>query len=63
MHLPFILLTVLMKDPPPPSFPVLIILIKATLISIYYMESITSGEMAGDDWLRSTFSRPLLSRD
>jgi hypothetical protein len=27
------------------------------------MESITSGEMAGDDWLRSTFSRPLLSRD
>ena len=31
--------------------------------SIYYMASITSGEMAGCDWLRSTFSGPLFSRN
>jgi hypothetical protein len=29
------------------------------LTSNYYMTSITSGEMADCDWLRSTFSGPL----
>jgi hypothetical protein len=33
------------------------------LFSIYYMASITSGEMADCDWLRSTFSGPLFSRN
>ena len=30
-------------------------------IDPYYMASITSGEMAHCDWLRSTFSGPLFS--
>jgi hypothetical protein len=31
--------------------------------SYYYMATISSGEMADCDWLRSTFSRPLFSRN
>jgi hypothetical protein len=31
------------------------------IIVNYYMASITSGEMADCDWLRSTFSSPLFS--
>ena len=33
------------------------------LLSIYYMASITSGEMADCDWLRSTFSGSLFPRE
>jgi hypothetical protein len=33
-----------------------------TLPGYYYMASVTSGEMADCDWLRSTFSGPLFSR-
>jgi hypothetical protein len=36
--------------------------LKETIRRIYYMASITSGEMADCDWLRSTFSGPLFSR-
>jgi hypothetical protein len=31
--------------------------------TVYYMASITSGEMAGCDWLRSSFSSPLFFRN
>jgi hypothetical protein len=34
-----------------------------TTICHYYMVSITSGEMANCDWLKSTFSGPLFSRN
>jgi hypothetical protein len=37
--------------------------IKTTNKFNYYMASITSGEMADCDWLRSTFSGPLFSRN
>jgi hypothetical protein len=33
------------------------------IINTYYMTSIPSGEMADYDWLRSTFSGPLFSRN
>jgi hypothetical protein len=36
---------------------------KSGTINYYYMASITSGEMADRDWLRSTFSGPLFSRN
>ena len=32
-------------------------------MQFYYMACITSGEMADCDWLRSTFSGPLFSRN
>jgi hypothetical protein len=35
----------------------------AHITRIYYMASIISGEMADCDWLRSTFSGPLFSRN
>jgi hypothetical protein len=31
--------------------------------NVYYMASITSGEMADCDWLRNTCSGPLFSRN
>jgi hypothetical protein len=37
--------------------------LKQVLYIIQYMASITSGEMACCDWLRSTFSTPLFFRN
>ena len=40
-----------------------IFLFVSSINAIYYMASITSGEKADYDWLRSTFSGPLFSRN
>jgi hypothetical protein len=34
---------------------------EACIINVYYMASITSGEMANCDWLRDSFSGPFYS--
>jgi hypothetical protein len=47
-----------------PKFrPAILISFFMNSFTIYYMASITSGEMADCDWLRSTFSGPLFSRN